>query len=120
MNDDPINGVDDDNNGFVDDLYGWDFVQNDNGIEDVFGHGTEVSGIIGAPINNGTGVAGMGNLTVMAAKWWHNSGSDESVADSVYYAVDNGARVLNLSISKINVQKIYDKLDGVLMFFHLL
>lgn len=99
QNDDPPNGVDDDGNGFIDDTNGWDFVQNDNSIDDVFGHGTQVSGIIGSPINNATGIAGMGNLTIMTGKWWHTGGSDESVADSIFYCVDNGARVLNLSLS---------------------
>jgi subtilisin family serine protease len=98
INDDPPNGIDDDGNGFVDDTYGWDFVQNDNGVEDVFGHGTQVTGISCGVINNGIGIAGIGNTRSMQAKWWHQSGSDMSVAESVYYAVDNGAHVLNLSL----------------------
>jgi len=98
VNDDPPNGVDDDGNGFVDDTYGWDFASNANDVSDVFGHGTQVAGIVGAPIDNGLGVAGIANVTVMVSKWWHTSGTDATVAASVYYAVDNGAHVLNLSL----------------------
>lgn len=98
VNDDPPNGVDDDGNGFIDDTYGWNFVGNNNNIADVFGHGTQVSGIVAGRIDNGLGVAGIGNMTVMTSKWWHTSGSDFSVSESVYYAIDNGAHVLNLSL----------------------
>lgn len=98
VNDDPPNGIDDDGNGFVDDTYGWNFASNNNNIDDVFGHGTQVSGISAAVIDNGVGVAGIANLTIMTSKWWHFSGSDFSVAESVFYAVDNGAHVLNLSL----------------------
>ncbi|MHC4428585.1 MAG: S8 family serine peptidase [Planctomycetota bacterium] len=99
VNDDPPNGVDDDNNGFIDDTNGWDFVQNDNTVDDVFGHGTEVSGISAGMIDNGVGVAGIANLTIMTAKWWHTSGTDFSVAESTYYSVDNGAHVVNMSLN---------------------
>jgi len=98
QNDDPVNGIDDDGNGFVDDVNGWDFVQNNAGIEDVFGHGTQVAGIMSAGLNNGVGVAGLGNFTVLTGKWWHFAGTDADVAESVFYAVDNGADVLNLSL----------------------
>ena len=95
----PANGIDDDNNGFIDDVNGWDFVRNNNQVNDVFGHGTQVAGIMSAGVNNGIGVAGMGSTTVMHVKWWHTSGSDASVAASAFYAVDNGARALNMSLS---------------------
>jgi len=95
---DPINGVDDDNNGFIDDNLGWNFDSGNNNVDDVFGHGTQVSGIVGAEMNNGLGIAGIGNVTLMAAKWWHNGGTDASVAGAVTYAVDNGAQVVNLSL----------------------
>lgn len=98
VNDDPPNGVDDDHNGFIDDTYGWNFVNNNNDIADVWGHGTQVSGIVAGRIDNGLGVAGIGNMTVMTSKWWHFSGSDFSAAESIYYAIDNGAHVLNLSL----------------------
>lgn len=52
-----VNGVDDDRNGFVDDVSGWDFEQNDNDPRDVVGHGTQVAGIVGG--NDGQGVTGV-------------------------------------------------------------
>ncbi len=95
----PGNGIDDDNNGFIDDVNGWDFVRNNNQVNDVYGHGTQVAGIMSAGVNNAIGVAGMASTTVMHVKWWHTSGSDRTVAESATYAVDNGARVLNMSLS---------------------
>ena len=96
--DDPINGVDDDQNGFVDDHFGWDFARNNSSVVDVWGHGTQASGIAAGRIDNGVGIAGIGNATILTAKWWHTSGSDSTVAESVFYAIDNGAHVVNLSL----------------------
>ncbi len=54
------NGIDDEKNGFIDDVYGWNFLTNTNNVQDGYGHGTHVSGIIGAVGNNGIGVTGLG------------------------------------------------------------
>ena len=54
------NGIDDEKNGFIDDVYGWNFVTNTNNVQDTYGHGTHVSGIIGAVGNNGVGITGLG------------------------------------------------------------
>ncbi|MEM9836925.1 MAG: S8 family serine peptidase [Bacteroidota bacterium] len=95
------NGTDDDGNDFVDDLKGWDFVNDDNDPNDDNGHGTNVGGIIGTEANNGTGYAGIDwNARIMICKitddqgfgfysWW---------SDAIYYAVDNGANVINMSV----------------------
>jgi hypothetical protein len=54
------NGIDDEKNGFIDDVYGWNFLTNTNNVQDTYGHGTHVSGIIGAVGNNGVGITGLG------------------------------------------------------------
>ena len=70
------NGVDDDHNGFVDDVHGYDFVNNDGDPMDDHYHGTHVSGTIGGVGNNGRGVAGVSwNVSLMALKFLDASGS---------------------------------------------
>ena len=94
------NGLDDDGNGFVDDVRGWDWVDVDNDPMDVSGHGTHVAGTIGARGNNGRGVSGIGwnmklmPLRVLAAS---GSGSTADVARAFDYAADQGAKVVNAS-----------------------
>jgi subtilisin family serine protease len=62
-------GIDNDGNGFIDDVHGWDFVENDGVPQDGFGHGTHVAGIIGAVGNNGTGVTGVNwQVSIMALR----------------------------------------------------
>ncbi|MCC6327154.1 MAG: S8 family serine peptidase [Acidobacteria bacterium] len=69
------NGIDDDNNGFVDDFYGYDFFFNDSNPLDENGHGTHTAGTIGAAGNNGVGVAGVNwNVKIMAIKIYDNDG----------------------------------------------
>ena len=70
------NGVDDDRNGFVDDVYGYDFANNDANPMDDNSHGTHVAGTIGATGNNGTGVTGVNwNTSIMALKFLRGNGS---------------------------------------------
>ncbi|MFM7137894.1 MAG: S8 family peptidase, partial [Planctomycetota bacterium] len=69
-------GVDNDGNGFVDDLFGWDFANRDADPMDDNGHGTHVAGTIGAVGGNGTGVAGVNwQVSIMALKFLTGSGS---------------------------------------------
>ncbi len=96
-----LNSVDDDNNGYVDDNRGWDFVNNDNIATDDHGHGTNVAGIIGANANNNIGYAGVDwNCKLMICKILNqnNIGYYSWWSDAIYYAVDNGANVLNMSV----------------------
>jgi len=94
------NGIDDDGNGYIDDVHGWNFVDNNKNVLDNNGHGTHVSGIIAAE-NNGIGVTGIAyNSKIMPVKVLdaNGSGSYTNIAKGIYYAVDNGANVINLSL----------------------
>lgn len=98
----PGNGVDDDGNGYVDDVHGWDFRNRDNQVYDnavADTHGTHVAGIIAAEHNNATGVAGVApNAVVMPLKFigaGDEGGFNSDAAEAIHYAVDNGATVIN-------------------------
>ena len=79
----PGDGIDNDGNGFVDDVYGWDFANNDADPFDDEGHGTHVAGTIGAVGNNGTGVAGVNwQVSLMALKFLGADGSGTTDARS--------------------------------------
>jgi thermitase len=96
-----INGIDDDNNGYIDDINGWDFANNDNNPTDDYGHGTNVTGIIGANSNNNLGYSGVDhNCKLMIGKILdqNNSGYYSWWTDAIYYAVDNGAKIINMSV----------------------
>ena len=97
----PGNGMDDDGNGFVDDHRGWDFVNVDNDPTDDHGHGTNVAGLLGATGSNGIGYAGVDwNCELMIVKVLNSSNlaTYANMVASLYYAVSNGADVINMSI----------------------
>lgn len=114
----PDNGLDDDGNGYVDDVRGWDFVDvdprvvwpgedagpPDNDPMDFLGHGTHCSGIIGAVTDNAYGVAGVvWHCRIMAVRagfltrWGHGSLSITATSRAMLYATMNGAHVFNMS-----------------------
>jgi len=95
------NGADTDSNNYIDDINGWDFVNNDNDPTDDHGHGTNVTGIALASGNNDIGYAGVNwNSKIMICKILDssNSGYYSWWAEAIYYAVDNGASVINMSV----------------------
>lgn len=98
---DPDNGIDDDSNGYVDDVIGWDFLAKNNKPWDFDGHGTVVTGIIAAEQNNGAGIAGINpHARIMVLKAVNNFGTTRAsfIAEAIVYAVDNGAQVVNISV----------------------
>ncbi|HVM97574.1 MAG TPA: S8 family serine peptidase, partial [Candidatus Acidoferrales bacterium] len=96
----PGNGIDDDNNGYVDDVSGWNFVDDNNNPFDDHGHGTHVSGTIAATGQNAVGVIGVAfESKIMPLKGISASGSGSisDLAEAIVYAAENGARVINAS-----------------------
>ena len=116
------NGIDDDRNGYVDDIHGWNFGigQNNNNVlpgtsSSGQGHGTHVAGTIAAA-NNGIGMTGVAyNSRIMAIRMgdvdsqgrFTNGGN---LAQAIRYAVDNGARVINMSLGWTDSTALRDAL----------
>jgi subtilisin family serine protease len=95
-----VEGYDDDGNGYIDDIRGWDFINLDNAPLDDNMHGTHVAGIAGAVGNNGIGIAGAAwNVKLMHIKVFQSTGQGNSttIAEGVEYAYMNGADILNMS-----------------------
>lgn len=92
-------GVDDDGNGYVDDIYGYDFANKDGDPADGHGHGTHCAGVIGAS-HNSIGVAGvMANVKIVAIKFLSDKGSGETIdaISSIDYAIKRGVNVMSNS-----------------------
>jgi thermitase len=110
----PGNGIDDDDNGYIDDTRGWDFVNNDNDPKDEFYLGTVCAGIAGAVSNNGIGVAGIcWNCKIMPVRVANETGVSywEDIAAGIRYAADNGANVISMSLGDYSAPSIV--LDAV-------
>ncbi len=109
------NGIDDDDNGFIDDYQGWDFTDRvgfpfdssggdyltwDNNPMDEYGHGTYIAGIAAAETNNLTGIAGTApNIKILNLRAFDPGGygEEDDVAAAILYAVQMGAKVINMS-----------------------
>ncbi|MEK7860280.1 MAG: S8 family serine peptidase, partial [Chloroflexota bacterium] len=94
------NGLDDDANGYIDDVHGYDFAYDDPNPDDVFGHGTSCAGIIGALQDNALGVTGVAPHTRVAGiKTAIDSGYlyDSANVPGMLYAADEGFRVISMS-----------------------
>jgi subtilisin family serine protease len=96
----PDNGRDDDGNGLIDDIRGWDYINNDNNPMDDNSHGTHVAGIAAAVGDNGIGIAGVNwKAKIMPLKVFQSSGKGDAatIAKAVTYAASKGATVINMS-----------------------
>lgn len=107
----PANGVDDDNNGFIDDINGWNFVEGNNDVVSpvaqwaddtgAISHGTVIAGLLGAKGNNGVAGTGLNwqvKLMPLRAIDSSGSGSYANIVAAVNYAVDNGANIITMSV----------------------
>ena len=95
-----VAGFDDDGNGYIDDIRGWDFINLDNAPLDDNMHGTHVAGIAGAVGNNGIGIAGAAwNVKLMPIKVFQSNGvgNASTIAQGIEYAANNGATIQNMS-----------------------
>lgn len=103
------NGIDDDGNGYVDDVHGWDFASDDNNPQDEMGHGTHVAGILGAVGNNALGVSGVAWQVSIASLKFTDAVGDGTISDAIeatYYATSIGALLSSNSWSGV----LYDPL----------
>lgn len=106
------NGLDDDNNGYIDDVMGWDFIDGDNApyevlhrqenIDDVHigtGHGTQMSAVIGAEADDGGMVGTAWNVQIMVLRAFdaHGAAKTDNLAAAIDYAIKNGADIINAS-----------------------
>jgi len=96
------NGIDDDGNGFVDDVIGWDFVNDVALPYDTHGHGSHISGIIAASAANGIGLSGVcPRVRIMALKYYDSSGAGfnnlQNTVKAFQYANKMGAKIINYS-----------------------
>ncbi|MFC1492638.1 S8 family serine peptidase [candidate division KSB1 bacterium] len=112
-----INGIDDDGNGYVDDVIGWDFtdapdfpddgdyLDDDNDPMDEHGHGTRMAGIIAAERGNGIGISGIApGVRIMALRAGTKNGylEEDDVARAIIYGIQNGARIINMSFGDVS------------------
>ena len=110
------NGRDDDRNGFVDDVHGANLFDRSGNVADDEGHGTHVAGIVAAAAGNGAGGSGLApKARIMAVKVMDAASSSDSslVAQGIRYAVDAGARIVNISL---NGDESTAELDGAIAF----
>lgn len=116
----PNNGIDDDENGYVDDVNGWDFSSNNNDIRDTLGHETPVAGIIGAKGNNTIGVAGVNQYVKIMNLKVHPLYYAGMVAEALYYAIDKGVKISNHSYGMNGSEVLREAVEYALENDHIL
>ena len=101
----PGNGIDDDKNGFVDDVHGFNVADQNGDTTDAVGHGTQMAGVIAAEMNNGIGISGVCQSKIMPVRFYKRYGPDPTqfsatVADAaraLLYSISAGASIINAS-----------------------
>ena len=95
-------GLDDDGNGFIDDVHGWDFVTHTGRLIDTHGHGSHIAGIIGAKAGSAAGYNGVcPGVKIMSLRYYNEKASGlenlRNTVRAIEYAVKNGANIINYS-----------------------
>ncbi|HXG93672.1 MAG TPA: S8 family serine peptidase [Blastocatellia bacterium] len=101
----PGNGIDDDKNGYVDDVHGFNVADNNGDTSDIVGHGTQMAGVIAAEINNNVGISGVSQSKLLPVRFFKKTGPspfdyDGTVADAaraLLYSIAAGASIINAS-----------------------
>ena len=105
----PGNGIDDDDNGYVDDVHGWDFSDGDATPDDLYGHGSHVAGTIAAIGNNALGIVGMAwGAQIIPARGFDAAGfgTNAGLSACVVYTAENGADVINNSWGSYGISQV--------------
>ena len=116
----PDNGIDDDNNGYIDDIHGWNFSENNNNVMDNHSHGTGIAGIIAAKRNKTAIVGANPNAKIMIIKVLNHKGkgSKQMVYQGLEYAIKNGAHISNISLGWIRLWTPFEKQSKKLLEKH--
>ena len=112
------NGIDDDGNGYVDDLHGWNLVKDNPDIQDRHYHGTHVNSILSAVSSNRVGITGgFQPLKIMLIKIFGlgSTANRDKIAEGIRYACENGAKVINASWGS---RYRNDQIEGAIRFCH--
>ena len=116
----PDNGIDDDGNGYVDDISGYDFSDDDPDPSDYMGHGSHCAGTIAAIGGNSQGIIGVAPKTqIMCLKGFPNA-TDDVLAEAIQYAADNGADVISNSWGPTGVRPSSPVLEAAIDYAHAL